>query len=235
MKKIALIVVFLMFISFISGCNFTSEKSLTLNNFTVHYTNDATMNDAKNLISFIKEEIQPKNGMEMLLDKKDGTYTVGLITGYSNKDDINGDTRFYMTILPSRMSQSIFGGAPVVLNLLDEDRNVLLSEKSRYAYVEQGKVTLYYDKAIPKDSAQKVLDYLVTLGGDDTVWDLILEKSESGYHLKAVSSFQSESEITQEDKTMYRNMAERIRNILQSPVTVDVIDITGNKLYSVGS
>ncbi|WP_456454210.1 hypothetical protein [Thermococcus sp.] len=232
--KILIALLLMGFVVLVSGCESpdvkstaTVEKSLTLNGITVYYSGDASLSDAKATISFVRDVINPEKEMDVYLKKSGGAYTVGLTSTYKSADEIEDFLKFYLPMIASEMSQDVFGGAHVTLQILDDERNLLESAESKYSYVNSGDIYVWYS-GTGKEDAQKVLDYAVSLVGNGS-WDIILEKSDV-YHIKAMSAFRSREEIGSSNEEIYKKMASDLSSRLEGKVMLHVLDPNGKEI-----
>jgi hypothetical protein len=237
MKKLyALSALLLVLIVLASGCenpktNVKTEKTLTINDVTVHYSGDVSMSQAKGVINFVYNYFDVTGKTDVYLEKTNGRYRVRMVTPYKSPDDISGQTKFAITLAASRLSQDVFSGEPVTLQYLSSDKNVLLSAESRYRYLENSKIYVWYS-GVNQGEARKVLDYLVDFAGGGP-WDVILEKSGSTYHVKAMSSFTTVDEANSAKDT-YMELVSGLEERLNGNVVLHVLDPNGNELTTFG-
>ncbi|NJF25227.1 hypothetical protein [Thermococcus sp. Bubb.Bath] len=219
-----------------SGCgspktNVKTEKTLTINDVTVHYSGDVSMSQAKAVINFIYNFFDVTGKTDVYVEGRGGSYTVKMVTPYKSTGDIRGQTRFAITLAASRLSQDVFNGKPVTLQYLSSDKNVLLSAESKYRYLENSKIYVWYS-GVSQEEAQKVLDYLVSFAGQGP-WDIILEKSGSTYYVKAMSSFTTADEANSAKDT-YMELVSGLEERLNGNVVLHVLDPDGNELTTFG-
>jgi hypothetical protein len=237
MKKLyVLSALLLVVVVLASGCespktNVKTEKTLTINDVTVHYSGDVSLSQAKAIIDFISTELNPENGMDVYVEKNGG-YTVGLTSTYGSPDEIEASLKFYLVFLASKMSQDVFGGEHVLLQILDDEKNVLYQVESKYRYVSSNGINVWYT-GVSDEEAQKALTYLLDFAGSGP-WDVILEKSGSTYHVRAMSSFTSEEEVNSVKDT-YTELVSGLENALYGSVVLHVLDPNGNELTTFGS
>ncbi|QDA32565.1 hypothetical protein FH039_11545 [Thermococcus indicus] len=231
MKKLvfALLAVALLVIA--AGCenpdtNVKTEKTLTINDVTVHYSGDVSLSQAKALIDFVGETFQITGETDVYLAKSGDAYIVEVTTPYTSPDQIDDATKFYVKMMASKMSQDVFGGSKSTLKLVTDERDELFSAESRYSYVNSGTIYVWYADA-GEDKAKAVLDYAVSLVGEGP-WDIILEGSDP-YDVKAVSSFESRDEIGDAENA-YRQMASDLSQKLGGDVVVHVLNPKGKEI-----
>jgi hypothetical protein len=238
MKKLyALSALLLVLIVLASGCenpktNVKTEKTLTINDVTVHYSGDVSMSQAKGVINFVYNYFDVTGKTDVYLEKTNGRYRVRMVTPYKSPDDISGQTKFAITLAASRLSQDVFSGEPVTLQYLSSDKEVLLSAESKYRYLENSKIYVWYS-GVNQEEAQKVLDCLVDFAGQGP-WDVILEKSGSTYHVKAMSSFTTVDEANSA-RDAYMELVSGLEERLNGNVVLHVLDPNGNELTTFGS
>ncbi|WP_324736494.1 hypothetical protein VFC49_05385 [Thermococcus sp. SY098] len=230
MKKLIFALFLVGIVVLASGCETKSEvktqKSLTLSGITVYYSGDVSLGEAKNLIGFLKNELGSQE-MDVYLEKDGNSYRVGIVSSYSSESDIDPGLRFYLSLLPSKMSQDLFDGAKVKLEILDTDKNVLYSSESKYSYVESSGIVVWYS-GTPEENARKVLDYAVSLVGEGP-WDIIMEENNGIYHISAVSSFESADDIGTAETT-YRQMVKDLSPELNGKVVLHVLSPEGKEI-----
>jgi hypothetical protein len=237
MKKIyVLSALLLVAVVLASGCespetNVKSEKTITINDVTVHYSGDVSMEQAKAVINFVYNYFDITGKTEVYLEKAGKRYKVGIITPYKSPDDMSGQTKFAIVLAASRLSQDVFGGGPVTLQYLSPDKDLLLSAESKYCYLENSRIYVWYS-GVDQEKAQKVLDYLVDFAGQGP-WDVILEKSDSTYHVKARSSFTTVDEANSA-RDAYTELVSGLENVLGGNVVLHVLDPNGNELTTFG-
>ncbi|WP_048149904.1 hypothetical protein [Palaeococcus ferrophilus] len=234
MRKVyAISALLLVVVMFASGCTdggITTEKTLTVNGITVHYSGDVSMSQAKALINFINAELSPDE-MDVYVKKENG-YVVGLTSTYGSADEMEESLKFYLVFLASKMSQDVFNGEHVLLQILDDGKNVLYQVESKYRYVSSNGINVWYTGTSEED-AQKALNYLLDFAGSGP-WDVILEKSGSTYHVRAMSSFRSEEEVNSVKDT-YMEMVSGLENALNGSVVLHVLDPDGKEVAVFGS
>ncbi len=219
-----------------AGCenpdtNVKTEKTLTINEVTVHYSGDVSLSQAKALIDFVGDAFQITGETDVYVSKSGDSYTVEVTVPYTSSDQIDDATRFYVEMMASKMSQDVFGGAKSTLNLVTDDRSKLFSAESRYSYVNSGTIYVWY-AGVGEDKAKAVLDYAVSLVGEGP-WDIILEGS-NPYHVKAVSPFGSREEIGDAENT-YRQMASELSQRLGGNVVIHVLNPEGKEVATFSS
>ncbi|MBP1911245.1 hypothetical protein [Thermococcus stetteri] len=230
----ALVAVALLVIA--AGCenpdtNVKTEKTLTVNDVTVHYSGDVSMDQAKALINFVYNYFDITGKTDIYLEKASGRYKVGIVTPYNSPDEISGQVKFAITLAASRLSQEVFSGEPVTLQYLSPDKDVLISADGKYRYVENSKIYVWYS-GVSQEEAQKVLVYLVDFAGQGP-WDVILEKSGSTYHVRAMSSFTTADEANSA-KDAYTELVSGLEERLNGNVVLHVLDPNGNELTTFG-
>lgn len=214
-----------------SGCvespdvNVESEKTLGVNGVTVHYSGDVSTEQAKALINLINAELNPDE-IDVYV-KKDNGYVVGLTSTYTSSSEMEDSLKFYLVFLASKMSQDVFNGEKVLLQVLDDEKNVLYQVESRYRYVSSKGINVWYTGA-SEEEARKVLDYLVEFAGQGP-WDVILEKSGSTYHVRAMSSFTTAEEANSAKDT-YMELVSGLEERLNGDVVVHVLDPDGKEV-----
>ncbi|EHR79653.1 hypothetical protein OCC_08879 [Thermococcus litoralis DSM 5473] len=231
MKKVhTLSALLLVLVMLASGCespevNVEAEKTLTLNGITVHYSGDVSASEAKALINFIKDTLNPDEMSAYV--KRDNGYTVGLVTTYTSPEEIEDLLKFYLPMIASEMSQEVFEGSHVTLQLLDEEKNVLFSTESKYHYVTSNRIYVWYSE-VGEDKANTVLNYALSLVGEGP-WDIILEKSGDTYHVRAMSGFTSREEVSSVENE-YKKMLSDLEKELNGNVVLHVLDSEGNEI-----
>lgn len=231
MKKVYIVSALLLVIVMLaSGCespemNVEAEKTLTLNGITIHYSGDVSISEAKALVSFIKDTLNPEE-MSVYV-KKDNGYTVGLVTTYASPEEIEALLKFYLPMIASEMSEEVFGGSYVTLQLLDEEKNVLFSTESKYHYVTSNRIYVWYS-GVSEDEANTVLNYALSLVGEGP-WDIILEKEGSTYHVRAMSSFTSADQVG-DAKDVYMQMASDLSFEFGGEVIIHVLSPVGEEI-----
>ncbi|ASJ02133.1 hypothetical protein A3L09_02035 [Thermococcus profundus] len=235
-KLYALSALLLVVVVLASGCenpktNVKTEKTLTINDVTVHYSGDVSMSQAKEVINFIYNYFDVTGKTDVYLEKANGRYKVGIVTPYKSSDEMGGQMKFAITLAASRLSQDVFNGEPVVLQYLSPDNDVLISAESRYRYLENSRIYVWYS-GIGQEEAGKVLDYLVGFAGQGP-WDVILEKSGSTYHVRAMSSFTTVDEANSAKDT-YLELVSGLEERLNGDVVLHVLDPDGNELTTFG-
>jgi len=213
-----------------AGCespktNVKTEKSLTINDITVHYSGDASLSQAKAVLYFVRDNFQISGKTDVYLSKSGNAYTVKVTTPYKSSGDIGGKTAFYVRVMASKMSQDVFNGAKVYLKLLNGDEKEIFSAESRYAYIESNGVTVWY-RGVGKEDAQKVLDYAVSFVGSGP-WDLFIDGG-NPYTISAVSPFNSRDEIGDAENA-YRQMASELSQKLGGKVVIKVLSPSGEE------
>ncbi|WP_297504621.1 hypothetical protein [Thermococcus sp.] len=236
MRKFAFVVLAVAFLVIAAGCenpdtNVKTEKTLTINEVTVHYSGDVSLSEAKSVLSFVRDNFQITGETDVYLSKNGDAYTVEVTVPYTSPDQIDDATRFYVEMMASKMSQDVFGGSKSVLKLVTGDRSELLSVESRYSYVNSGTIYVWY-AGVGEDKAKAVLDYAVSLVGEGP-WDIIIEGS-NPYNVKAVSSFESREEIGDSENT-YRQMASELSQRLGGNVVIHVLSPEGKEIATFGS
>ncbi|BAD86373.1 hypothetical protein, conserved [Thermococcus kodakarensis KOD1] len=218
-----------------SGCvespdvNVESEKTLSVNGVTVHYSGKVSTDQAKALINLINAELNP-NEIDVYV-KKDNGYVVGLTSTYTSSSEMEDSLKFYLIFLASKMSQDVFSGEKVLLQILDDEKNVLYQVESKYRYVSSSGINVWY-RVASEEEARKALDYLVEFAGQGP-WDVILEKSGSTYHVRAMSSFTTADEANSA-KDAYTELVSGLEERLNGDVVVHVLDPNGIELTTFG-
>ncbi|ASJ07707.1 hypothetical protein A3L11_00045 [Thermococcus siculi] len=234
MRKVYTILALLLVVVVLaSGCenpdaNVKTEKTLTINDITVHYSGDVSLGQAKDTIGFVQDTFQITGQTDVYLSKSGDAYTVKVTTPYGSSADIDGRTAFYVRVMASKMAQDVFDGSHVYLKLLNGDGKEIFSAESRYAYVSGSGINVWYAD-VGKDKAQTLLDYAVSLAGSGP-WDLFLEGG-NPMKVKAMSSFESPSEIGDAEGT-YRQMASDLSEKLGGSVQVIVLNPEGEEIAS---
>lgn len=236
MKKLvfALFAVALLVIA--AGCenpdtNVKTEKTLTINDITVHYSDDVSLSQAKAVLSFVGDNFQINGKTDVYVSKSGDSYTVKVTTPYASASDIDGRTAFYVKVMASKMSQDVFNGAKLTLKLLNSDEKEVFSAESRYAYIESNGITVWYS-GVSGDDAQKVLDYAVSFAGSGP-WDIFIDGS-NPYEISAMSSFESRDEIGDAENA-YRQMASELSQKLGGKVVIHVLNPEGKEIASFNS
>lgn len=231
-KLYALSVLLLVVVMLASGCTdegINTEKTLTINGITVHYSGDVSLSQAKALINFINAELSPDE-IDVYVKKNTG-YTVGLTSTYRSPDELEASLKFYLGFLASKMSQDVFSGEKLLLQVLDDENNVLYQVESKYRYVSSKGINVWYTGA-SEEEAQKTLNYLLDFAGSGP-WDVILEKSDSTYHIRAMSSFRSEEEVNSVKDT-YMELISGLEDALNGSVVLHVLDPDGSDVAVFG-
>jgi phosphoribosyl-AMP cyclohydrolase len=237
MKKLyVLSALLLVLIVLASGCenpktNVKTEKTLTINDVTVHYSGDVSISQAKGVINFVHDYFDVTGKTDVYLEEAGNHYKVGIVTPYKSPEDMSGQTKFAIVLAASRLSQDVLSDEPVTLQYLSSDKDVLLSAESKYRYLENSKIYVWYS-GVNQGEAQKVLDYLVDFAGQGP-WDVILEKSGSTYHVKAMSSFTTVDEANSA-RDAYMKLVSGLENVLGGNVVLHVLDPNGNELTTFG-
>ena len=235
MKKIAFVLLAVALLVIAAGCenpetNLKTEKTLTINEITVHYSGDVSLSQAKAVLNFVRDTFQITGETDVYVSKSGGSYTVKVTTPYGSADEIDKGTAFYVKILASKMAQDVFEGSSTTLKLLNPDKEEIFSASSRYAYVESNGITVWY-AGVSGDEAQKVLDYAVSLVGSGP-WDIFIDGS-NPYMISAVSSFNSRDEIGDAEAT-YRKMVSDLSERLGGKVVLRVLNPDGEEIASFG-
>ncbi|WP_297498306.1 hypothetical protein [Thermococcus sp.] len=204
----------------------TTEKTLTINGVTVHYSGDITLSQAKAVLSFVRDNFQINGKTDVYVSKSGGSYTVKVTTPYKSTSDVDRRTAFYVRIMASKMSQDVFNGANVTLKLLNGDGKEVFSVESKYAYVESNGITVWYS-GVEKEEAQKVLDYAVSFAGKGP-WDIFIDGS-NPYTISAMSSFNSAGEIGSAENA-YRKMSSELSQKLGGKVLLRVLSPSGEEI-----
>ncbi|ASI99159.1 MAG: hypothetical protein PWQ79_1192 [Thermococcaceae archaeon] len=205
--------------------NVESEKTLGINGVTVHYSGEVSTDQAKALINLINAELNPDE-IDVYV-KKDNGYTVGLTSTYKSSSEMEDSLKFYLIFLASKMSQDVFNSHKVLLQVLDDEKNVLYQVESRYRYVSLNDINVWYTEA-SEEEAQKVLNYLLDFAGSGP-WDVILEKNGSTYHVRAMSSFKTAEEANSAKDT-YMELVSGLEERLNGDVVVHVLDPDGKEV-----
>ena len=231
MRKLvfALLAVALLVIA--AGCespntNVSTEKTLTVNDITVHYSGDVTLSQAKSLLNFVRDSFQINGKTDVYVSKSGNAYTVKVTTPYKSSGDIDKKTAFYVKTMASKMSQDVFNRAKVTLKLLNGDEKEVFSAESKYAYIESNGITVWY-AGVGKDDAQKVLDYAVSFAGSGP-WDIFIDGS-NPYTVSAMSSFNSADEIG-DAESAYRKMVSDLSERLGGKVVLRVLSPSGEEI-----
>ncbi len=215
----------------VAGCespntNVKTEKTLTIDDVTVHYSGDVSLSQAKAVLNFVRDNFQINGKTDVYVSKSGGSYTVRVTTPYKSGSDIDEKTTFYVRIMASKMSQDVFNGEKVFLKLLSPDENEVFSAESRYAYIESNGITVWYT-GVGKDDAQKVLDYAVSFAGNGP-WDIFIDES-NPYTISAMSSFNSADEIGDTERA-YRKMVSDLSEKLGGKVVLRVLNPNGEEI-----
>ncbi|NJE05387.1 hypothetical protein E3E36_04365 [Thermococcus sp. M36] len=214
-----------------AGCespdaNVETEKTLTVNDITVHYSGDISLSQANSVLNFVRDNFQITGETDVYLSKSGDSYTVGVTTPYGSGSEVDEKTAFYVRIMASKMSQEVFNGEKVFLKLLSPDENEVFSAESKYTYIESNGITVWY-VGVGKDDAQKVLDYAVSFAGNGP-WDIFIDGS-NPYTISAMSSFESRDEIGDAEGA-YRKMASDLSEKLGGKVVLRVLNPSGEEI-----
>jgi len=236
MKKVIFAMLAVALLVIAAGCespntNVKTEKSLTINDITVHYSGDVSLSQAKVVLSFVRDNFQINGKTDVYLSKSGDSYTVKITTPYKSSGDVDGKTAFYVRLMASKMAQDVFNGAKVHLKLLNPDEKEIFSAESRYAYVESNGITVWY-AGVGKEDAQKVLDYAVSFVGSGP-WDIFIDGS-NPYTISAVSSFKDADEIGNAENA-YRQMASELSQKLGGKVVIKVLSPSGEEIAQFSS
>ena len=236
MKKLVFALFAVAILVVAAGCenpetNVKTEKTLTINDITVHYSGDVSLSQAKALLSFVRDNFQINGKTDVYVLKSGDSYTVKVTTPYGSSSDIDGKTAFYVKVMASKMSQDVFDGARVYLKLLNSDEKEVFSAESKYAYVESNGITVWY-AGVGKEDAQKVLDYAVSFVGSGP-WDIFIDGG-NPYKISAVSSFNSRDEIGNAENA-YRQMASELSQRLGGKVVIKVLSPSGEEIAQFSS
>lgn len=231
MRKLILALLAVALLVVASGCespnaNVKTEKTLTINEVTVHYSGDVSLSEARAALNFVRDNFQINGKTDVYLSKGGNTYTVKVTTPYGSAGEIDKKTAFYVKIMASKMSQDVFNGAKLFLKLLNSDREEILSAESRYAYIESNEITVWY-AGVSEDDARKVLDYAVSFAGSGP-WDLFID-GDKPYTISAMSSFGSEGEIGSAEE-VYRKMVSDLSGRLGGKVVLRVLSPSGEEI-----
>ncbi|WP_054840197.1 hypothetical protein [Thermococcus sp. JCM 11816] len=191
---------------------------------------EVSTDQAKALINLINAELNPPNEIDVYV-KKDNGYVVGLTSTYTSSSEMEDSLKFYLIFLASKMSQDVFSGEKVLLQILDDEKNVLYQVESKYRYVSSSGINVWY-RVASEEEARKALDYLVEFAGQGP-WDVILEKSGSTYHVRAMSSFTTADEANSA-KDAYTELVSGLEERLNGDVVVHVLDPNGIELTTFG-
>ncbi|ASJ06032.1 hypothetical protein [Thermococcus pacificus] len=215
----------------VAGCenpdtNVSTEKTLTINEVTVHYSGDVSLSQAKAVLNFVRDNFQINGETDVYVSKSGDSYTVTVTTPYESAGDIDKETAFYVKIMASKMSQDVFNGAKVTLKLLNGDEEEIFSAESKYAYIESNGITVWY-AGVSEDDAQKVLDYAVSVAGSGP-WDIFIDGS-NPYTIGAMSSFNSADEIG-DAESIYQEMAADLSERLGGNLVLRVLNPSGEEI-----
>ncbi len=231
MRKLvfALLAVALLVIA--AGCespkaNVKTEKTLTIDEVTVHYSGDVSLSQAKAILNFVRDNFQINGETDVYVSKSGNAYTVKVTTPYESSGDIDGKTAFYVKTMASKMSQDVFNGAELTLKLLNGDEKEVFSAESKYAYIESNGITVWY-AGVSEDDAQKVLDYAVSFAGSGP-WDIFIDGS-NPYTVSAMSSFKGREEIG-DAESAYRKMVSDLSERLGGKVILRVLSPSGEEI-----
>lgn len=83
---------------------------------------------------------------------------------YTSSSEMEDSLKFYLIFLASKMSQDVFSGEKVLLQILDDEKNVLYQVESKYRYVSSSGINVWY-RVASEEEARKALDYLVEFAG----------------------------------------------------------------------
>lgn len=236
MKKLVFVLFAVALLAIAAGCenpdtNVKTEKTLTINDITVHYSGDVSLSQAKAVLSFVGDNFQINGKTDVYVSKSGDSYTVKVTTPYDSASDIDGRTAFYVKVMASKMSQDVFNGAKLMLKLLNSDEKEVFSAESKYAYIESNGITVWYS-GVSVDDAQKVLDYAVSFAGSGP-WDIFIDGS-NPYEISAMSSFESADEIGDAENA-YRQMASELSQELGGNVVIYVLNPEGEEIASFNS
>ncbi|WP_456365408.1 hypothetical protein [Thermococcus sp.] len=214
-----------------AGCespkaNVKTEKTLTIDEVTVHYSGEVTLSQAKAVLNFVRDNFQINGETDVYVSKSGDSYTVKVTTPYESSGDIDGKTAFYVRTMASKMSQDVFNGAKVELELLNGDEKEVFSAESKYAYIESNGITVWYT-GVGKDDARKVLDYAVSFAGNGP-WDLFIDGS-NPYTVSAMSSFKGRNEIGSAENA-YKKMVSDLSERLGGKVILRILSPSGEEI-----
>ncbi len=236
MRKLILALLAVTLLVIAAGCenpetNLKTEKTLTINEITVHYSGDVSLSQAKAVLNFVRDNFQINGKTDVYVSKSENSYMVKVKTPYRSADEIDKRTAFYVKILASKLAQDVFKGSPTTLKLLNGDAKEVFSASSKYAYIESNGITVWY-AGVSGDDAQNVLDYAVSFAGSGP-WDIFIDGS-APYTISAMSSFNSKDEIGDAEGA-YKKMVSNLSERLGGKVILRVLSPAGEEIASFSS
>ena len=213
MGELRAVVILLALLVVAGGCTF--ERTLTAGNVTVHYSGDISEGQAGGVADFVGGQLGATGRTDVHVGKAGGVYNVVVTSPWRGPIQ----SGLFLVLAASKLSQDVFGGALVRLQLDSPDGTVLASEMSEYRYVEGGGFRVWYSGP-DEGTARSVLDYLLNSRLDAPL-DVIVEGGGGVYEVSLLGAGMSGE---------YARMVPDLEGLLDGLVVLRVLDGNGTEL-----